>query len=150
MGGLARRTTKIHEVRSQGISSVVIDGEGFSGSTDPQRLLKFDTILGALGFTGPEVRVQGERPDTMEELAASSIPLVTLNVTYKGAPIARKPLIVERDGVKVTVFALLCPESIRAPLGKDREVTAQVCVQCHNPQSDDDFVFQCDKVLVHH
>jgi len=120
MGGMARRATKINEVRDQGISVVVLEGGGFTGPEDELGELKFETLLvafqqmryDAIGIGISEILMLTDGHGAWEKLRSSRLPLSTLNLSYNGLLLADKPLIIQRDEIKVAVFSLFLEEKI--------------------------------------
>jgi hypothetical protein len=120
MGGMARRATKINQVREAGMPVMVLEGGGFTGPEDELRALKFKTMLSgfrrmkydAVAIGIPEILLLADGHETWETLQASGLPLATLNLRFHGRMVAEKPLVVEREGVKAAVFALFLGEEI--------------------------------------
>ena len=120
MGGMARRATKIKQVRDAGTPVMVLEGGGFTGPEDELRTLKFKTML--LGFQQmkydaiaigiPEILMLADGHQAWETLQASGLPVTTLNLRFMGRLLAEKPIIVERDGVRAAVFGLFLGEEI--------------------------------------
>jgi len=120
MGGMARRATKINQVRDAGTPVMVLEGGGFTGPEDELRSLKFKTML--LGFQQmkydaiaigiPEILMLADGHQAWETLQASGLPVTTLNLRFNGQVVTEKPLIVERDGVRAAVFSLFLGEEI--------------------------------------
>ncbi|MEJ2725497.1 MAG: hypothetical protein P8175_12795, partial [Deltaproteobacteria bacterium] len=55
MGGMARRATKINQVRNEGTPVIVLEGGGFTGPEDELRVLKFEAMLSGfeqMGYDG--------------------------------------------------------------------------------------------------
>ncbi|MGD2126344.1 MAG: hypothetical protein PVG99_09705, partial [Desulfobacteraceae bacterium] len=127
MGGIARRATLINEIRDRGIPVIVVDGGGFSPAHDELGIIKFETMLAAflqMGYDGlsvaePEMLMQTNVHDAWEKLRLTRMPLTTLNVKYRGRRVADKPLIINREGVRVAVFSLLLQRAVPEAAAKD-------------------------------
>jgi hypothetical protein len=132
MGGMARRATKIKQVRDAGTPVMVLEGGGFIGPEDELRTLKFKTML--LGFQQmkydaiaigiPEILMLADGNQAWETLQTSGLPVTTLNLRFNGRVVAEKPLIVERDGVRAAVFSLFLGEEIPEGLAQSWHVEA--------------------------
>ena len=113
MGGIARRATKITEARGRGTPTIVVDAGGSAPLYDQQGEIKFEMLLesfrqmkyDAISIGTREMLMQRDTYNAWEKLKASRIPLATLNITFKGKRLRRKPLIIRRGGVRVGVVS---------------------------------------------
>jgi hypothetical protein len=127
MGGMARRATKINQVRNEGTPVIVLEGGGFTGPADELRALKFEAMLSGferMGYDGiaigiPEIlMLAADGHKAWEALKSSGLPVTTLNLSFNGNVIAEKPLIIKRDGIRVAAFSLLLGEAIPEGLAR--------------------------------
>jgi len=132
MGGMARRATKISQVRDAGTAVIVLEGGGFTGPEDELRTLKFETMLLAFQQMGydaiaigiPEILMVADGHKAWETLQSSGLPVTTLNLSFNGQVVAEKPLIIERDGIRAAVFSLFLGEEIPEGLAQYWHVEA--------------------------
>lgn len=69
-----------------------------------------------------EMLMQRGTYDAVGKVRAAGIPVLTLNVRYRGKRIRTHPIIFDRAGVRVAVFGLLMPEALPVMIGEDWEI----------------------------
>jgi 2',3'-cyclic-nucleotide 2'-phosphodiesterase (5'-nucleotidase family) len=124
-GGIARRATKIDEVREQGITTIVVDGGSCAPEYNRQGEIKFEVLLesfrqmkyDAISIGEREIMMHRDTYNVGEKLKGTGIPIVTLNVAYRGERLRDEPLIIRRGEIRVGVFSLFIsgdiPESAK-------------------------------------
>lgn len=130
MGGIARRATKINEVRNQGIPTIVVDGGDFAPRYSQQGAIRFESLLesfrqmeyDAIGIGRREILMQRDIYNAWEQLKASGVPMVTLNMKYRGKRLIDRPLIIHRDGVNVGLLSLVLEAHIPESAHQDWEI----------------------------
>ena len=91
----------------------MVDAGGSAPLYDQQGEIKFEMLLesfrqmkyDAISIGTREMLMQRDTYNAWEKLKASRIPLATLNITFKGKRLRRKPLIIRRGGVRVGVVS---------------------------------------------
>ena len=86
---------------------MVVDAGGFASLYDQQGEIKFEMLLesvrqmkyDAISIGEREILMHRDTYNVWEQLKASGIPIVTLNIAFKGKRLRRKPLIIRRGGV---------------------------------------------------
>ena len=66
----------------------------------------------ALSIGEREVLMHRDTYNVWEKLKTSGIPIVTLNIVYRGKKLRDKPLIIHRGGVRVGIFSLFISGNI--------------------------------------
>jgi 2',3'-cyclic-nucleotide 2'-phosphodiesterase (5'-nucleotidase family) len=130
MGGIARRATKVNEVRKQGIPTILVDGGEFAPDYSEQGEIKLETLIesfrqmeyDAISVGEREILIQNQGYDAWEKLNTSQIPIATLNLKYRGKRLNDKPIIIDRNGVKVGVFGLFLGDNITGLVKQDWEI----------------------------
>jgi len=120
MGGMARRAAKINEARRQGIPTILVDGGDFSPNYNQQGEIKSEVLLesfrqmkyDAISIAEREMLMQNDNYNALEKLKSCGIPIVTLNIKYKGKRLREKPIIINREGIKVGAFGLFIGDQI--------------------------------------
>lgn len=69
-----------------------------------------------------EILMQRGAYDAVDKVRAAGIPVLTLNVRYRGERIRTHPIVFDRGGVRVAVFSLLMPEALPVSIGEDWEI----------------------------
>jgi hypothetical protein len=127
LGGIARRATKITEARRRGTPTIVVDAGGFAPLYDQQGEIKFEVLLesfrqmqyDAISIGEREILMHQDAYNVWEKLKAAGIPIVTLNVAYRGEKLRAKPLIVRRGEIRVGVFSLFISGDIPESANED-------------------------------
>ncbi len=104
----------------------MIDGGEYAAEHSRQGELKFETFLEAFRVMGydalttgiSEMLMQTDSYDALGKVRAAEIPVLTLNVTYRGQRGRAQPIIFDRGGVRVAAFGLLMPEALPASVGE--------------------------------
>lgn len=103
----------------------MVDGGSCAPEYDRQGEIKFEVLLesfrqmkyDAISIGEREILMHRDTYNVWEKLKASGIPIVTLNVAYRGKKLRDKPLIIRRGGIRVGVFSLFIsgdiPQSAR-------------------------------------
>ncbi len=85
---------------------------------DAFREMRYDAVT--VGIS--EMMMQQGQYEALEKIKASGIPVLTLNVKYRGKRLRERPIVFERKGLKVAVFSILLPASLPEALSKEWEI----------------------------
>jgi len=105
----------------------VVDAGGFAPLYDQQGEIKFEVLLesfhqmeyDAISIGEREILMHQDAYNVMEKLKVSGIPIVTINVAYRGKKLRDKPLIIRRGGIRVGIFSLFISGDIPQSAKKD-------------------------------
>lgn len=92
----------------------MVDGGSCAPEYNRQGEIKFEVLLesfrqmkyDAISIGEREILMHRDTYDVCEKLKATGIPIVTLNIAYRGERLRDKPLIIRRGEIKVGVFSL--------------------------------------------
>ena len=101
--------------------TIVVDGGSCAPEYNRQGEIKFEALLesfrqmqyDAISIGEREILMHQHTYNVWERLKDTDIPIVTLNIAYRGEKLQDKPLIIRRGEIRVALFSLFISGDIR-------------------------------------